>query len=280
MKVAVIGAGTMGIGIAQVVASAGYDVMLISDHEASLKAGLGRLNANLDKAMAKGGMSAEQKAACLGHVKTSSTISDVGGAGILIEAVPEELKIKSAVISEAEKYLDKNAIIATNTSSISISTLSNSLKDPSRFLGLHFFNPAPVMKVIEVVLGEKTSAETVNNAKSFVETLSKTPVEVKDSPGFISNRILMIYINESINAFDQGIADRDAIDTIARLGFHHPMGPLELADFIGLDVCMDIMDAIYQQSNDEKFKPSPLLVRMVKEGRLGRKNKKGFYDYP
>lgn len=279
MKIAIIGAGTMGIGITQVVISAGYEAVLISEHEASLLAGIERLKSNMDKAIAKGKMTEEQKKACLGRLRSSSSISDVAGAEIVIEAVTEDPKIKQSVLSQAEKHLDRDAIIASNTSSISIATLADALSEPSRFLGLHFFNPAPVMGVIEVVRGKKTSDGPMKNAIAFAKSLGKTPVEVKDSPGFISNRILMAYLNESINALDQGVASKESIDTIAKLGFNHPMGPIELADFIGLDVCMDIMDAIYLQSNDAKFKPSPLLVKMVKEGRLGRKNKKGFYDY-
>jgi 3-hydroxybutyryl-CoA dehydrogenase len=280
MKVAIIGAGTMGIGITQVVISANYDAILISDNEKSVQAGLERLKGNMDKAIAKGRMTAEQKDGFLKRLKISSEMSDVADAGMVIEAVPEDAKIKQGVLSEVEKYIGREAIIATNTSSISIATLAAGLKEPARFLGLHFFNPAPVMKVIEVVRGQKTSDLTLNAAMSFAASLGKTAVEVEDSPGFISNRILMIYINESINALYQGIASKESIDTIAKLGFNHPMGPLELADFIGLDVCRDIMEAIYQQSNDAKFKPSPLLEKMVNEGRLGKKNKKGFYDYP
>jgi 3-hydroxybutyryl-CoA dehydrogenase len=280
MKVAIIGAGTMGIGITQVVISAGYEAILIGTSEASLSAGVERLKANMDKAIAKGKMTAGQKDSYLKKLKTSPNMRDVAGAGMAIEAVPEDVKTKREVLSNAEKCLDKSAIIATNTSSISIAALAAALNDPTRFLGLHFFNPAPVMKVIEVIRGERTSPDTLKNAMSFAESLGKTAVEVKDLPGFISNRILMAYINEAINALDQGAASKEAIDTIAKLGFNHPMGPLELADFIGLDVCRDIMDAIYLQNNDAKFRPSPLLARLVEEGRLGRKNGKGFYDYP
>jgi len=280
MKVAIIGAGTMGVGISQVVISAGYEAMLIGESEASVSAGLEVLKVNIGKAIARGKMTEEQKNACLGRLHISHKISDVAGARVVIEAVTEDVKIKLAVLSQIEQHLDKNAIIATNTSSIAIATLAEKLLEPTRFLGLHFFNPAPVMKVIEVVRGEKTSDATLKEAMAFAESLGKTPVEVRDSPGFISNRILMVYINEAVSAFEQGIASREAIDTIAKLGFSHPMGPLELADFIGLDVCKDIMDSIYLQNNESKFKPSPLLVKMVQEGRLGRKNKKGFYDYP
>jgi 3-hydroxybutyryl-CoA dehydrogenase len=280
MKVSIIGAGTMGIGIAQVVLDAGHDVTLVSDTEASLKNGVERLRSNLDKAISKGAMAPAKKEDCLKRLSTSSSISEVAGSVIVIEAVPEDADVKKSVISNAERYVSVDAVIATNTSSISISALSKCLANPERFLGLHFFNPAPVMKVIELVRGEKTSDDTLKKSLDFAKSLGKTPAEVKDSPGFISNRILMIYLNESINALDQRIASRETIDTIARLGFSHPMGPLELADFIGLDVCKDIMEAIYSQSNDDKFKPSPLLARMVREGRLGRKNKKGFYDYP
>lgn len=279
MNVAVIGAGTMGIGIAQAVISANHQVVLISESEASVTAGFEHLKMNMDKAIAKGMMTADEKEQNLRKVRLSDQIHEVVDCGMVIEAVPETLKTKLDVLTDTEKNLNKDAIIATNTSSISIDTLAKSLSNPSRFLGLHFFNPAPVMKVVEVVKGTKTSSDVLDAAMGFVQSLGKTPVQVKDSPGFISNRILMIYLNEAINALDQGIATKEAIDDIARLGFNHPMGPLELADFIGLDVCRDIMNAIYVQNGDPKFKPAALLVRMVDDNRLGRKNKRGFYDY-
>lgn len=280
MKIAIIGAGTMGSGITQAVISANYDAVLISDSEESAARGLEKVRTGLDKAVAKGKMTEEQKETYLSHLKTSGSIGDAKEAEIVIEAVPEDLKIKLAVLADVEKCVDVDTIIATNTSSISIAALSKALKEPGRFIGLHFFNPAPVMRVIEVIKGKNTSAATVYKAEVFGEGLGKTVVEVNDSPGFVSNRILMAYLNESINALEHGVATKEAIDTIAKLGFNHPMGPLELADFIGLDVCKEIMDAIYLQTKDPKFKPVPLLVRLVNEGRLGRKSQKGFYDYP
>jgi len=279
MKIAIIGAGTMGSGIAQVVISANHDAILISEHQASVDRGMELVRTGFDKAIAKGRMAQEQKASFLSRITTSTSISDAKGAAVVIEAVPEELKTKLAVLSQVEKWVASDTIIATNTSSISIDALAQALKEPGRFIGLHFFNPAPVMKVIEVVEGGKTSKATLAAANAFAKSLGKTPVQVKDFPGFISNRILMIYINESINALQEGVATKEAIDAIAKLGFNHPMGPIELADFIGLDVCKDIMEAIYEQNKDPKFKPSDLLVKMVQQGRLGRKSKKGFYDY-
>ncbi len=280
MRVAIIGVGTMGSGIAQAIVSANHDVTMISGSEDSVKRGLERVKAGFDKAIAKGRMTSEQKETLLQRLKTSSSIGAVNDADIIIEAVPEDLKTKLGVITEAERYASGKAIIATNTSSISITTLSDALRNPGRFIGLHFFNPAPVMKLVEVVKGRRTSAATMAAAKAFGESLGKTAIEVNDAPGFISNRILMVYLNESINALDQGVATKEAIDTIAKLGFNHPMGPLELSDFIGLDVCKDIMEAIYLQNKDPKFKPAPLLVKLVDEGRLGKKAKRGFYDYP
>ena len=279
MKVAIIGAGTMGSGIAQVVLKAGHELTLVSESEESVFRGSEMVRAGFEKAIAKGKMTAEERDGALKRMKTAVSMEGAKDAELVIEAVPETLKTKSEVLVNAEGYLGENALIATNTSSLSINKLASYLAKPERFIGMHFFNPAPVMKVVEVVTGDKTSEDTKKRANEFIDGLGKTAVDVKDSPGFISNRLLMIYINEAINSFAEGIATKEAIDTIARLGFNHPMGPFELADFIGLDVCKDIMEAIYMQSGDKRFEPSSLLVRLVNEGRLGRKNGHGFYDY-
>ena len=279
MKVAIIGAGTMGSGIAQVVLKAGHELTLVSESEESVFRGSEMVRAGFEKAIAKGKMTAEERDGAIKRMKTAVSIEGAKDAELVIEAVPETLKTKSEVLVNAEGYLGENALIATNTSSLSINKLASYLAKPERFIGMHFFNPAPVMKVVEVVTGDKTSEDTKKRANEFIDGLGKTAVDVKDSPGFISNRLLMIYINEAINSFADGIATKEAIDTIARLGFNHPMGPFELADFIGLDVCKDIMEAIYMQSGDKRFEPSSLLVRLVNEGRRGRKNGHGFYDY-
>ncbi|MDE1767854.1 MAG: 3-hydroxyacyl-CoA dehydrogenase family protein [Candidatus Micrarchaeota archaeon] len=279
MKIAIIGAGTMGSGIAQVVITANHDAIMVSESAKSVAAGLERVKAGFEKAISKGKMTQEQRDSYLSHLKTTSSMNDIKEVDIVIEAVPEDLMTKRVVLEKVENAVRDDTIIATNTSSISIDALAKTLQIPERFLGLHFFNPAPVMKVIEVVRGKKTSSVVMEKARKFGEGLGKVAVEVNDFPGFISNRILMVYLNESINALDQGVATKEAIDTIAKLGFNHPMGPLELADFIGLDVCKDIMNAIYLQTNDPKFKPAALLEKLVGEGRLGRKSSKGFYDY-
>jgi 3-hydroxybutyryl-CoA dehydrogenase len=279
MNVAIIGAGTMGSGIAQVVLKAGHELTLVSESEESVFRGSEMVRAGFEKAIAKGKMTAEERDGALKRMKTAVSMEGAKDAELVIEAVPETLKTKSEVLVNAEGYLGENALIATNTSSLSINKLASYLAKPERFIGMHFFNPAPVMKVVEVVTGDKTSEDTKKRANEFIDGLGKTAVDVKDSPGFISNRLLMIYINEAINSFADGIATKEAIDTIARLGFNHPMGPFELADFIGLDVCKDIMEAIYMQSGDKRFEPSSLLVRLVNEGRRGRKNGHGFYDY-
>ncbi len=279
MKIAIIGAGTMGSGITQTIISANYDTLLISDSEASIEKGIELINLGFNKAIVKGKLTVEQKKSYLSHLKTSINMNDLREAEIVIEAVPEDIDIKRKVLMKIENVVGLKTIIATNTSSISITSLSNVLNTPNRFIGMHFFNPAPVMKLIEIVKGEHTSTLTVDAAITFGESLGKTAVKVMDFPGFISNRILMAYINESINALDQGVATVNAIDTIAKLGFNHPMGPLELADFIGLDVCKDIMDAIYMQNKDQKFIPAPSLVKLVNDKKLGRKTGNGFYDY-
>ncbi len=278
-KIAVIGTGTMGSGIAQAALSSGYEVVCIAHSEKSSQAALSSIKAGLSKAVSKGAITNAQADECIRHVSVTTDMSGIKGCSIVIEAVVERQEEKKSVLSEAERNADASAIISTNTSSISINALSSSLKDSSRFIGIHFFNPVPVMKLVEVVVGSKTSQETLNTAIKFVTDLGKVNVEVKDYPGFVANRLLMVFINEAVKSLEAGIATREGIDQIARLGFNHPMGPLQLADFIGIDVCRDIMDQIYMQGKEERFKPSPLLQKMVENGRLGKKSGKGFYEY-
>ncbi len=278
-EITVIGVGQMGTGIAQAALQVGYSVVLIAKNIDFLNKGFARLTTNLDKALEKGKITAQEKEAMLKRVKLSQTMDAIKDSSIIMEAVPELIDLKLEIFKNADKFCSKDSILATNTSSILINRLATAVSDPSRFIGLHFFNPANVMKLVEVVVGEKTSKKTVDESLAFITSMNKIPVKVNDAPGFISNRILMVFINESITALEKGIAEKEAIDSIAKLGFNHPMGPIELADFIGLDVCKDIMDFIYLETKEEKFKPSPLLVKLVKEGKLGRKAGEGFYKY-
>jgi 3-hydroxybutyryl-CoA dehydrogenase len=279
MKIGIVGTGTMGSGIAQNVLSNGYNVILIGHKEGDLKTCLEKLNLGFDKAIAKGSITKDQKALFLNNLGMSSNYEDLKDADLVIEAVTEDTEVKKGVILNIEKRVSEDTIIATNTSSISITVLASLIDKPERFLGIHFFNPASVMKVVELVKGEKTSDEALNRARIFAKNLGKVVVDVKDSPGFVSNRILMLFINESIHILEEGIATKEGIDTVAKLGFNHPMGPLELADFIGLDVCKDIMEAIRRQGKDERFKPAELLEKLVNEGNNGKKTGKGFYEY-
>lgn len=278
-RIAVVGTGTMGSGIAQAALSSGYDVVCVAHSEKSAQAALSSIKNSFVKAVAKGALTKEQAEDGMKRLSVTTEISHVNGCWLVIEAIAERPEEKKQILSEIEKNADKSAIIATNTSSISINTLSSSLTDPSRFLGIHFFNPVPVMKLVEIVLGINTSRDASRKATEFTSSLGKTNVKVNDYPGFVANRLLMIFINEAVIALEKGIAAKEGIDEIAKLGFNHPMGPLQLADFIGLDVCRDIMEQIYEQTNEERFKPSDMLSRMVSQGLLGRKSGKGFYDY-
>jgi len=278
MKVSIIGCGTMGCGIAQVISQKGHKVIFLSHSEDSIKKGLEKLKENLIKAVEKGKLTQLEGQSILGNIKISWNYNDTKNSDLVIEAVSEDVNLKKQVFREIDK-INKNAILASNTSSISISEIASATSKPEKVIGMHFFNPVPVMKLVELVRGKKTSQQTLDAVKKFVEELGKTPVEVKDSPGFVSNRILMLFINESINLLKEGVATKEGIDTIAKLGFNHPMGPIELADYIGLDVCLDILNSIYTATKDPKFRPSSLLEEKVKKGELGRKGGKGFYLY-
>jgi 3-hydroxybutyryl-CoA dehydrogenase len=277
-KISVIGPGTMGTGIAQAFLQSGFEVMLIGNSTDSLNKGIQKLNSALDKAIAKGALTETGKNSIVKNLKTSTDYKDILGSSLIIEAVPELYEIKTQVLTKAEEY-SGNAIIATNTSSIPITKLADKIKDKSRFLGMHFFNPVPVMKPIELITTKYTSDDTKEKAFAIASKAGKVAIEVKDYPGFVANSILMPLINEAAFLLENGISTKEGIDQIAKLGLHHPMGPFELADFIGIDVCVDIMDSIYTETKDPKFKPVDTLRKMKIEKKLGKKTGEGFYKY-
>lgn len=277
-KITVVGPGTMGIGITQTFLQAGFDVILIGRSDDSLKKGVERLEEAMDKTIMKGRLTQDEKAKLLRRLKVSEEYDDANGSVLIIEAVPEIPEEKANVYKMAGEHAG-GSILATNTSSIPINELARSVKNPEAFLGLHFFNPVPVMKPVEVVVGSATSRETVERAIGLVQRCGKTAIQVNDYPGFVANCVLMPMLNEAILLLDKKVSTKEGIDTIVKLGLNHPMGPLELSDFIGLDVCRDIMESIYKETGDEKFKPARLLEELVSKGKLGRKSGEGFYKY-
>jgi len=277
--VIVVGAGTMGNGIAQTFASGGHPVLLLEANEAALKRGLATIEKSLAKFVEKGKLDAAKRDETLARIATRESDFPMGDCAIAIEAVPEKLEIKRAVFESLDPKLPADAILATNTSSISVTVLASATKRPRRFVGMHFMNPVPLMPLVEVVRGLDTSDETVAETVELAKALGKTPVVVADRPGFVSNRVLMPMINEAAFTLLEGVADRDAIDTVMKLGMNHPMGPLALADLIGIDVCLDIMNVLQDGFGDSKYRPCPLLKSMVAAGRLGRKSGRGFYEY-
>ncbi len=279
MKVGVVGAGTMGNGIAHVFAQYGYDVLLCDISDEILQKAIKTISENLDRQIKKGIVKLEDKEKILSRIKTTKNLEDFREVELVIEAVVEKEEIKKEIFSKLDKITNKDVILASNTSSISITRLSKATNRPEKVIGMHFFNPVPVMKLVEVVKGFITSEETVNEIVEISKTLEKVPIVVKDFPGFISNRVLMPLINEAIFALGEGIADKESIDNIMKLGMNHPMGPLQLADLIGLDVVLDILNVLYENFKDPKYRPAPLLIKMVEAGYLGRKTKKGFYEY-
>ena len=279
MKVAVIGGGTMGNGIVHVFAQYGHDVTLIDLDRGALDRALGTIARNLDRQVKKGALADADKDATLKHISAATDLGAAAGADLAIEAVFESFEVKKAIFERLDAVLDPEAVLASNTSSISITRLAACTSRPGRVIGMHFMNPVPVMKLVEVISGQATDPAVLARIMAVSVELGKTPVAVQDYPGFISNRVLMPMINEAVQCLMEGVADRDAIDTVMKLGMAHPMGPLQLADFIGLDVCLDIMNVLYDGFKDGKYRPSPLLVRMVAAGHLGRKTGRGFYDY-
>jgi 3-hydroxybutyryl-CoA dehydrogenase len=276
--VLVVGAGTMGSGIAQVFAAAGHPVYLRDQDAASLERGIASIAKNLDRLVKKGTLDAAAKSQVLERIRAAAPGS-LADCAIAVEAVPERADLKKAVLQDLDQALPKDAILATNTSSISITELAATTSRPSRVIGMHFMNPVPVMQLVEVVRGLETSEETVNATMEAARLLGKTPVLVEDRPGFVSNRVLLPMINEAVFALQEGVATRDAIDTVMKLGMNHPLGPLALADLIGLDVCLDILEVLHRGFGDDKYRPCPLLRQMVAAGRLGRKAGRGFYEY-
>jgi 3-hydroxybutyryl-CoA dehydrogenase len=278
-RIAVIGAGAMGRGIAQVFAQAGFEVRMHDVMPKALDSAMGQIGKMLDRAVEKGKMAAEDAAATKERVHPVSSTAELGKAELVVEAVTEKPDIKIEILKSVQPALTDNGILASNTSSISITQLAAATDHPDRFIGMHFFNPVPLMKLVEVVRGLQTSDETVQRTIELAESVGKTPVECNDHPGFISNRVLMPMINEAIFALQDGVAEREAIDEIMKLGMNHPMGPLALADLIGLDVCLAILEVLHRDLGEDRYRPCPLLRKMVLAGRLGRKTKHGFYPY-
>jgi 3-hydroxybutyryl-CoA dehydrogenase len=277
--VAVLGAGTMGNGIAHVFARGEYNVILRDVETRFLESALDTIAKNLDREVKKGKIEGEDKPRILGRIYTTTDMSEISRADFAVEAVPERLDLKLSVLREADKLLRPEVILASNTSSISITTLAAATSRPDRFVGMHFMNPVPVMVLIEVIRALQTSDETFHTTMALCERLEKKPVAVNDAPGFVSNRVLMPMINEAAFAVMEGVATAEAVDAVMKLGMNHPMGPLELADFIGLDVCVDILDVLYTGFGDSKYRACPLLRKMVAAGWLGRKIGRGFYKY-
>ena len=277
--VVVAGAGTMGNGIAQTFAVAGHRVLLLDANEAALQRGLGTITKSLAKLVEKGKIDAASRDQALARITSDRGGFPLGDAAIAVEAVPEKIEIKREVLRALDEMLPASAILATNTSSISVTELAAFTSRPPRFIGMHFMNPVPLMPLVEVVRGLDTSEATIAETVELSRALGKTPVVVADRPGFVSNRVLLPMINEAAFALMEGVADREAIDTVMKLGMNHPMGPLALADLIGIDVCLDIMEVLHRGFGDSKYRPCPLLRTMVAAGRLGRKTGRGFYEY-
>jgi 3-hydroxybutyryl-CoA dehydrogenase len=277
-RVAVVGAGTMGNGIAHVFAQYGYDVVLIDIAKDRLTAALETIARNLERQVKKGVVTPEVRAAALERIRTATETDAAAGAGLVIEAVPEDPLLKADVIRALDVAVD-GGILASNTSSISITQLARLTRRPDRFIGMHFMNPVPVMKLVEVIRGLQTSDETAAAVMEIARRLDKTPVEVKDSPGFVSNRVLMPMINEAIFCLMEGVAGPEEIDSVMKLGMNQPIGPLALADLIGLDTCLAILEVLHRELGEDKYRPCPLLRKYVAAGWLGRKTGRGFYSY-
>src|SRR5271170_7201834 len=278
-RVGVIGAGTMGNGIAHVFARSGYSVVLCDVERRFLDRGLATITKNLDREVAKHKITAEDKAAALKNIEPVTDRAQLAGCGFIIEAATEKFEIKTEIFRDLDRLTRPEIILASNTSSISITKLAALTKRPEKIIGMHFFNPVPVMKLVEVIRGLATSGQTFQAVRELALKLEKTPVEVNDAPGFVSNRVLMPLLNEAMFAVMEGVATPEAVDEVFKLGMAHPMGPLTLADFIGLDVCLDIMRVLEDGLGDPKYRPCPLLIRMVDAGWLGRKSGRGFYKY-
>ena len=278
--IGIVGAGQMGHGIAHVMLRAGHRVLLLDISQDFVEASAKKIAKGLGRDVEKARMTADEREQALARLKPTTVVAELAEADFIIEAVTEKFDAKAGVYRSLEPHCRPEAIFASNTSSISITRLAAATQRPTRFVGLHFFNPVPVMKLVEVVPGLQTSPETADKAVGLAASAGKTPVRVNDYPGFVSNRLLMPMINEAVYCLMESVADAKGIDDVMKLGMNHPMGPLELADLIGLDVCLDIMKVLYESFRDSKYRPCPLLEKMVNAGRLGRKTGRGFYEYP
>jgi 3-hydroxybutyryl-CoA dehydrogenase len=279
MKVTVVGAGTMGNGIAQVFATSGHQVVMVDVSAAALELGLGSINASLGRLVKKGALTQEASDQAAGRIAVATTVEDARNAELAVEAATENPALKFQIFEQLDRACPAGTILATNTSSISITEIAAKTKRPELVIGMHFMNPVPVMHLVEVIRGQATSDATTRTVMDLAIALGKTPVEVNDYPGFVSNRVLMPMINEAMFCVMEGVAAPEAIDTVMKLGMAHPMGPLMLADLIGLDTCLAILEVLHRGLGDDKYRPCPLLRKMVAAGQLGRKAGRGFYSY-
>ena len=279
MKIGVLGTGTMGAGIIQVLAQNGYEVYMRARRQTSVDGGMAKIEKNLSKMVAKEKITEDQKAEIMGRIHGSTDIEIVKDVDLVIEAALEEMESKKALLAQLDELVRDDVIIATNTSSLSITELASATKRPDKIIGMHFFNPVPVMKLVEIIKGLATSEETKETILELTKALGKTPVEVEEAPGFVVNRILIPMINEAVGILADGVADAEGIDNAMKLGANHPMGPLALGDLIGLDVCLAIMNVLYEEFGDPKYRPHPLLKKMVRAGKLGMKSGEGFFKY-